>query len=96
MIWAAMVTVYYGVSCTNCRHFIEFGTYQADALGKDVRHVNPSPEQHRCPKCLEMWLYQPADVAHSRMSEVTGPAALARLLFSSHHAPTRWCFKRRW
>ena len=60
-----MVTVHYGVFCANCKRFIRFGSYEAEALGKNLRDVNPGPDRLPCQNCLDKWLYQRADVAHS-------------------------------
>ena len=62
---AAMVTVHYGVFCVNCKSFIQFGSYEAESLGEDLRDVTPVPDKIRCPNYFEKWLYQRADVAHS-------------------------------
>ena len=60
-----MVTVHYGVFCANCKSFIQFGSYDAECLGKNLPDVNPTAEKIQCPSCFEKWFYQRADVAHS-------------------------------
>ena len=68
-----MVTVHYGVFCANCKRFIRLHSYKAEALGKNLRHVNPGPDKLQCEFCLDKSLYQPADVALSLSPDGSEP-----------------------
>ena len=68
-----MVTVYYGVFCASCGHFIRIGQYQAEKRGKNLRDVNPGLGKIECGPCKAEWSYHRRDVAHSLSREGTEP-----------------------
>ncbi len=62
--------------CANCKGFIWLDSYEAEALGKNLRDVNPGPDKLQCMNCFDKWLYQRADVARIHFGQMEGSRSI--------------------